>query len=216
MSAAIRLHYLRSLFDQTIHVLDSMPSGAAAATITATSNTLQIGISEKLSVFIEYTATIIAAIAIAFTYSWSLTLVTSSAMLSIVLVFSIVMPFIMKGHARINKAETKAAAVATEAFSAIRMITSCGAEGQMVKKYTEWVQKARQAGQSMNPFMSIQSGFASFGMQGAFALTFWYGTQSYNKGRINSVGTVFIVLMSVMLVVYVIVPQESILCFLWY
>lgn len=62
MSAAIRLHYLRSLFAQTVHVLDSMPSGAAASTITSTANTLQIGVSEKLGTFLEYTAMITAAV----------------------------------------------------------------------------------------------------------------------------------------------------------
>ena len=83
MSAAIRLHYLKSLFGQTIHVLDSMPPGAAAGTITSTANTLQMGISEKLGTFVEFLALIIAAIIIAFTYSWLLTLVTSSLILFI-------------------------------------------------------------------------------------------------------------------------------------
>ncbi|GKT93677.1 ABC transporter [Colletotrichum tofieldiae] len=70
LSSAIRLHYLRCLFDQSVHVLDSMPAGAAAGTVTTTANTLQIGISEKLGVFFEYNGTIWAAIIIAFTWSW--------------------------------------------------------------------------------------------------------------------------------------------------
>jgi ATP-binding cassette subfamily B (MDR/TAP) protein 1 len=88
MSAAVRLHYLRSLFSQTVHVLDSMPAGAAASTITSTSNTLQLGISEKLGTFLEFTSSIITAIIVAFTFSWSLTLVTASVILFISLVIS--------------------------------------------------------------------------------------------------------------------------------
>ncbi len=103
MSAAIRLHYLQSLFGQTIHVLDSMPSGAAAATITSTANTLQLGISEKLGTFIEYNGTIIAATVVAFTYSWSLTLVTSSMILFILIVISILLPFSVKAQANMSK-----------------------------------------------------------------------------------------------------------------
>jgi ATP-binding cassette subfamily B (MDR/TAP) protein 1 len=201
MSAAIRLHYLRSLFGQTIHVLDSLPPGTAAATITATANTLQIGISEKLGIFIEYNATIIAAIVVAFIYSWSLTLVTGSVILFIFLELSINLPFIIKGLGKATKAETKAGAIATEAFSAIRMITSCGAEGRTAKKYTEWVQKARQAGQSTVPIMAVHTCLIFFSIHGAFALAFWYGTKSYAEGRVNNVGTVLIVLMSVMLMV---------------
>lgn len=58
LSAAIRLHYLASLLSQTVHVLDSMPPGAAAGTITSEANVLQIGISEKLGTFLEFAACI--------------------------------------------------------------------------------------------------------------------------------------------------------------
>jgi ABC-type multidrug transport system fused ATPase/permease subunit len=107
MSAGIRLDYLRCLFGQTIHVLDSMPSGAAAGTITSTANTLQLGISEKLGTFVEFMATIIAAIIIAFTYSWSLTLVTASMILFIAITVSILLPFIIKGQSRLTKVCTQ-------------------------------------------------------------------------------------------------------------
>ena len=201
MSAAIRLHYLRSLFGQTVHVLDSMPSGAAASTITGTANTLQVGISEKLGTFIEFTSTIVAAITVAFTYSWSLTLVTASVILFISTVISILLPFIIKGQARLTKANAKGTSVATEAFGTIRMITSCGAEARVSQRYAEWVAKAKKATQFTSPFMSAQFGFVFFGLYGAFALCFWYGMKSVIEGRIDSIGTIIIVLMSVMLMV---------------
>ncbi|KAK3341763.1 P-loop containing nucleoside triphosphate hydrolase protein [Lasiosphaeria hispida] len=201
MSAAIRLDYLRCLFSQTVHVLDSMPSGAAAATITATANTLQLGISEKLGTFIEYTATIISAIIVAFTWSWSLTLVTSTSLLFIAVVFSIFIPFIIKGQSRKTKADAKGNAVATEAFAGIRMITSCGAESRVAKRYAEWVHKAREATQFTAPFFAGQFGLLFFGLNGTFALAFWYGMRSLVEGRIADVGVIVIVLMSVMLMV---------------
>ena len=201
MSAAIRLHYLRSLFGQTVHVLDSMPSGAAASTITSTANTLQLGISEKLGTFLEFTSTIVAAIIVAFTYSWSLTLVTASVILFISTVISILLPFIIKGQARLTKADAKGTSVATEAFGTIRMITSCGAEARVSERYSEWVKKAKQATQFTSPFVSAQFGFVFFGLYGAFALAFWYGMKSQIEGRIDNIGTIIIVLMSVMLMV---------------
>lgn len=103
LSSAIRLHYLRRLFAQSIHVLDSMPPGYATSTITTTSNTLQLGISEKLGVFIEYMATIIGAVTIAFVYNWALALVTSSAILFILIAVSILLPVIVKTHGRMTK-----------------------------------------------------------------------------------------------------------------
>ena len=201
MSAAIRLDYLRCLLGQTIHVLDSMPSGAAAGTITSSANTLQNGISEKLGILLEFTATIIGSIIVAFTYSWSLTLVTASVILFIVAVLAVLLPLVMAGHAKLTKAETRASSVATEAFGAIRMITSCGAENRTVQKYSAWVEKARKAGQSTSPLMAIQFGLIFFGLYGVFALSFWYGTKSFVEGRLEGVSTVIIVLMSVMLMV---------------
>ncbi|KAK3398067.1 P-loop containing nucleoside triphosphate hydrolase protein [Sordaria brevicollis] len=201
MSAAIRLHYLRSLFAQTVHVLDSMPSGSAASTITSTANTLQIGVSEKLGTFLEYTSMVTAAIIVAFTYSWSLALVTASVLLFIVLVIAVMLPFIIKGQHKITKAEGKAGSIATEAFASIRMVTSCGAEARVAERYAEWVKKAKQAEQATAPLFATQFGLVFFGLYGTFALSFWYGMKSLLAGRVDDVGTVVIVLFSVMMMV---------------
>lgn len=201
MSAAIRLDYLRSLFAQTVHVLDSMPSGSAASTITSTANTLQIGVSEKLGTFLEYLSMIIAAVVVAFTYSWSLALVTCSVLLFIVLVISVMLPFIIKGQHKITKAEGKAGSIATEAFASIRMVTSCGAESRVAEKYSEWVKKAKQAEQATAPLFATQFGLVFFGLYGSFALSFWWGMKSLLAGRVDDVGTVVIVLFSVMMMV---------------
>ena len=201
MSAAIRLHYLRCLFGQSIHVLDSMAPGAAAGTITTTANTLQLGISEKLGIFVEYMATVIAAAVIAFTYNWSLTLVTCSTILFILLVVSILLPLILKGTEKMTKAETKSSSVANESFAAIRMIAACGAESQMAQRFGKWADAARKHGQRTAPLFAIQFGLMFFSMYAAFALAFWYGTKSFIEGRVDNVGTIIIVLMSVMIMV---------------
>ncbi|KAK2019979.1 P-loop containing nucleoside triphosphate hydrolase protein [Colletotrichum eremochloae] len=201
LSSAIRLHYLQRLFGQTIHVLDSMPAGAAAGTITSTANTLQIGISEKLGVFLEFNGTIWTAIIVAFIYSWSLTLVTASIILFIILVLAVLLPFIIKGHTEMTKAEGKASAVASETFSSIRIIAACGAEDRISSRYARWVEVARQKGQFTAPLIALQFGLVFFGLFGTFGLAFWYGTHSWVDGRVGGVGEVIIVLMSVMLVV---------------
>ncbi|RYP09128.1 hypothetical protein DL765_008553 [Monosporascus sp. GIB2] len=194
-----RLDYLQCLFSQSIHVLDSMPPGAAAGTITTTANTLQIGISEKLGTFVEWMTTIIAATVIAFVYSWSLALVTCSVILFMLLTVGILLPIIVKGTGKLTKAETKSSSIASEAFSSIRMVTACGAEDQVAKRFAVWVEAARRQGQKTSPLIAAQFGLIFFAMFAAFALAFWYGTQSVTEGRISSVGTILVVLMSVMM-----------------
>lgn len=97
ISAAIRQDFLNAIFSQSVHVLDSMPPGYATAVITSSSNTVQLGISEKLGVFLEFNATLVASIIVAFVYSWQLSLVTFTAVVFIVLCVSIALPAITKG-----------------------------------------------------------------------------------------------------------------------
>lgn len=200
LSAAIRMHYLSSLLDQTVHVLDTMPPGSAAGTITSAANTLQIGISEKLGTFVEFASTIIAAIIVAFTYSWRVTLVTFSAVLFIGMAVGTILPFIIKGMSRHTRSETKASAVATEAFSAIRMIYACGAQKRMADRYARYVTEAKMHGMSTSPFMATQFGLIFFGLYGAFALCFWYGTRAYAQGQVSGgISTIVVVLFNVFL-----------------
>ncbi|KAI1100496.1 P-loop containing nucleoside triphosphate hydrolase protein [Jackrogersella minutella] len=201
MSAAIRLHYLDCLFGQTVHVLDSMAPGAAAGTITTTANTLQLGISEKLGTFIEYLVMIIAATIIAFIYNWSLALVTCSVLVFILLTVGIITPFYVKGTSKVTKAETKSSSIASEAFSAIRMVVACGAESQVARRFGVWAEEAKRTGQKTTPLLAAQFSLVFFAFNASFGLAFWYGSKSYVEGRLNSVGTIIVVLMSVMMMV---------------
>jgi ATP-binding cassette subfamily B (MDR/TAP) protein 1 len=201
MSAAIRYDYLRRLFGQTIHVLDSMPPGAAASTITTTANILQLGISEKLGTLIEFLSTIIAATIIAFIYDWALALVTCSMILFILLTVSILLPFIVKGTAKVTKAETKSTAIASEAFSSIRMVTACGAESRMTERFAVWAEAAKRHGQRTSPLLAAQFALVFFALYAAFGLAFWYGAKSYVEHRFDTLGVIIVVLMSVMMMV---------------
>ncbi|KHN96250.1 MDR efflux pump ABC3 [Metarhizium album ARSEF 1941] len=197
------LNYInKALFAQSIHVLDSMPPGYATTTITSTSNTLQLGISEKLGVFVEFSATIIAAIVIAFTYNWLLTLVTASSILFIASTVSILLPFIVKGNTRVTKAEGKAAAVASEAMASIRMIMACGAESRIASKYAAFVEETKKHAQFMSPLIALQFGLIFFGAFAAFALAFWFGIKSFVDDSRGNLSTIVIVLFSVMMVVF--------------
>lgn len=158
LSSAVRLHYLQSIFAQSIHVIDSMPPGAPATAITTTSNTLQIGISERLGTFLQFLSTIVAAVIIAFTWSWDLTLVTSSLILYSIVVLSVVLPFIVKAQTATVKADAEGTAIASEALEGIRLVMACGAQGRITSRYGEWVHEAMQRAQKMAPFIGAQLG----------------------------------------------------------
>ncbi len=81
------------------------------------------------------------------------------------------------------------------------MVMACGAEDRIAARYAVWVQKAKHFGQVISPLMALQFGLVFFALFSAFGLAFWYGAKSIYEGRLNNVGTVVVVLMSVMLMV---------------
>ncbi|CCF44369.1 leptomycin B resistance protein pmd1 [Colletotrichum higginsianum] len=158
LSSAIRLHYLQSLFAQSIHVIDSMPPGAAATAITGTSAVLQIGISDRLGTFLQFNGTIWAALIIAFIWSWDLTLVTSSLILYILIVMGVVLPIIVKGETATTEADAQSTAIASEALGGIRLVMACGAQRHIISRYEGWVQEAKKRAQKTAPVVAIQFG----------------------------------------------------------
>ncbi|KAF7906504.1 hypothetical protein EAF00_000783 [Botryotinia globosa] len=200
ISAKLRLNYLKALFSLPVGVLDTLPSGQASNTITTTANTLQVGISEKLGTILQYLAMLITAIAIAFTYSWALTLVTSSVLLFVALVYGTVIPIVMKMSKNIEHADEKASGVAGEVLGSIRMIVACGSEDRTAKKYSGWVEESRKRTLKMSPWVGVQFSPLMFAIYATMALCFWFGFRLFSEGHLENVGTILIVLMSVVMV----------------
>ncbi|KAK1773245.1 putative ABC transporter [Copromyces sp. CBS 386.78] len=181
ISAAIRLEYLKCLFGQPVSTLDVLPPGQTAAIITITASVLQTGsISEKLSAFLQSISTVIAAFGIAITYSWSLTLVTSSGLVLIMVVYAATTPFLVKRLNDVQYADIQASTVANEILSSMRMIAACGAQGKMAKRYVKWVDESRHRGLKMSPIIALQQALGgitsplSAAAQAAGAATVFY------------------------------------------
>jgi ATP-binding cassette subfamily B (MDR/TAP) protein 1 len=152
----MRLAYLQALFKQPISVLDTLPPGQTAAIITTTVNILQVGISEKLSMFLQTLSLVVTALVIAFYYNWQLTLVTSSGLLFITVFYCCSIPFLIKGLKEVEYADRMSASIASEVFESIRMVAACGAEAKMGKKYEGWVEESRRRGFLLSPLVAIQ------------------------------------------------------------
>lgn len=162
ISAAIRLEYMKCLFGQPVSTLDVLPPGQTAAIITITASVLQVGISEKLSAFLQSASTVISAFVIAMAYSWSLTLITSSGLLLITIVYAATTPFLVKLLNEVQHADIQASTTANEIFGSIRMVAACGAEEKMAKRYAGWVDESRRRGLRMSPLIAIQQAPSKF------------------------------------------------------
>jgi ATP-binding cassette, subfamily B (MDR/TAP), member 1 len=158
--------------------------------ITASANTLQIGISEKLSTCLQFTTLLISAYVVAFKYSWQLTLVASSILVFVLVVFGIIIPISLKLQRSIDHANEKAGSIASEVFGSIRMVVACGAETRVATTYSKWIDESRRRGLKLSPVLGIQFAPIFFAIFSDFALVFWFGVQLYNGKHISSVSTV--------------------------
>lgn len=156
ISANVRLAYLRALFVQPISTLDVLPPGQTSAILTVTSDILQIGISEKLSTLLQNISLVCTAFIVALYYSWILTIVTSSGFLIIVVLYFRTVPRLVKAMADVEQADRTSSSIASEAFSSIRMVAACEAEGKMAERHAEWVGESKSRGLLMSPILAMQ------------------------------------------------------------
>ena len=200
VSAAVRLAYLKALLAQPINVLDKQPPGATTDALTTVANTIQMGISDKLAVFVQSLALVVSAYVVAFKYSWQLTLASTASLIFVFCLYGIIIPIFLKRHKAIDEANSGASSVAGEMFKAIRTIKSLCAEPTVKRRYARWIADAKVASFRIAPVIGAMFSPLFFSIYSNMALTFWLGIKLYLQGVIASVSSVIIVLFSVLLV----------------
>lgn len=192
ISASIRMAYLVALFNQPISVIDKLPPGAATDSLTTVANTIQIGISDKLAILVQSLALILSAYVIAFKYSWALTLVSSSTILFVFMVYGTIVPFFMKIENAVNESNSGASAVAGEVLKSVRTVKSLCAENAVTARYALWIAQARERGLARSPWSGALFSPAYFAIYANMALTFWFGVKLYSQNDIPNVSTVVV------------------------
>jgi ABC-type bacteriocin/lantibiotic exporter with double-glycine peptidase domain len=170
--------------------LDEVSSGSVTHAITSLSNQIQHSVSDKLALLFQSLALLVSAYAIAFRYSWALTLVVSSAILFVVLGFSLTIPFIVKAQYGVDQADQKHASIAADVLASIRTVLSLNAEAPLIAKHSAWIDEARRRGSRMSIVTGIHLGLLFFAMYVSFGLAFWFGLKLYREGHIGSINVV--------------------------
>lgn len=94
---------------------------------------------------------------------------------------------------------SQAATIAQDALSSIKTIHAFGAQQKIVNQYNEYLQEAHQVGRKKSPIYGVLFSSQSFLVMSGTALAFWQGFRMFQSGEIQSVGTVFTVVLSVTL-----------------
>ncbi|KAF2849457.1 lipid A export ATP-binding/permease protein-like protein msbA [Plenodomus tracheiphilus IPT5] len=201
MSAALRLAYLRALFAQPVSVIDTISPGKVATRITTSSNTIQLAISQHFAMLFQSLAFTIGLYVVAFIKGWLLTLVASTSLPFILIVYGIIIgPFIRKNKIT-EKILEDASAMAFEMFSSVRIVAAFGAEKKLASQHGNLLDKAARNERGSTPLMGVLMAPSMISMFGTFAITFWFGIKQYNEGKIADISGIVVVLFSVMMAV---------------
>ncbi|KAL4734901.1 P-loop containing nucleoside triphosphate hydrolase protein [Aspergillus similis] len=194
----IREYYLESILRQNIGYFDKLGAGEVTTRITADTNLIQDGISEKVGLTLTALATFVTAFIIAYVKYWKLALICSSTIVALVLTMGGGSQFIIKYSKKSLDSYGAGGTVAEEVISSIRNATAFGTQDKLAKQYEVHLDEAEKWGTKNQVVMGLMIG-AMFGlMYSNYGLGFWMGSRFLVDGVVD-VGDILTVLMAILI-----------------
>ncbi|KAI7975509.1 hypothetical protein EIK77_005875 [Talaromyces pinophilus] len=191
----IRSAYLQAIMRQNIGYFDNIGAGEITTRITADTNLIQDGISEKVALVITALATFVTAFVIAYIKYWKLALICSSSIIAITLIMGGGSRFIIKFSKLSLESYAQGGTLAEEVISSIRTATAFGTQERLAQQYDKHLDKAEKWGIKLQMIFAVMLGGMFSVMYLNTGLGFWMGSRFIVDGEIG-VGQVVTVLMA--------------------
>lgn len=194
----IREHYLQAILKQNIAFFDNLGSGEITTRITADTNLIQDGISEKVGLTLTALSTFVTAFIIAYVKYWKLALICSSTIAALILVMGGGSRFIIKFNKQSLTSYGQGGTVAEEVISSIRNATAFGTQEKLARQYDVHLEEAEKWGTKLQMILAVMVA-AMFGiMYLNYGLGFWMGSRFVVDQSVG-VGQVLTILMAVLI-----------------
>ncbi|KAI5365024.1 Putative Type 1 protein exporter [Septoria linicola] len=198
ISGKIRQHYLASILRQNIGYFDKLGAGEITTRITADTNLVQDGISEKVGLTLQALATFIAAYVIGYIKYWKLTLILTSAIVAIFLTMAGLGQFIVKWNKASLASYAEGGTVAEEVISSIRNAIAFGTQEKLAQEYDKHLAIAEKSGFKTKAITGSMIGFLMCYVYLIYSLAFWLGSQYIVSGE-TSLSAIITIIMSIMI-----------------
>ncbi|KAG7290855.1 hypothetical protein NEMBOFW57_000860 [Staphylotrichum longicolle] len=198
ISAKVREHYLESCMRQNIGFFDKLGAGEVTTRITADTNLIQEGISEKVGLTLQAVATFVAAFVIGFVSYWKLTLILLSTVVALMLCMGTGSRFIVKYSKQNIAAYAQGGSVAEEVISSVRNAIAFGTQDRLAKQYDVHLIQAEIFGFKLKSTLGVMVAGMMCILYLNYGLAFWMGSRFLVDGSV-SLSKVLIVMMSVMI-----------------
>lgn len=198
VSAKIREHYLESCMRQNIGFFDKLGAGEVTTRITADTNLIQEGISEKVGLTLQAVATFVAAFVIGFVSYWKLTLILLSTVVALLLCMGSASRFIVRFSRQNIAAYAQGGSVAEEVISSVRNAVAFGTQDRLAKQYDSHLIRAEIFGFKLKSTLGVMIASMMTILYLNYGLAFWQGARFLVDGSVP-LSKVLTVMMSVMI-----------------
>lgn len=194
----IREHYLEAILRQNIGYYDKLGAGEVTTRITADTNLIQDGISEKVGLTLTAISTFVTAFIVAYIKYARLAGICTSTIVALVVIMGGGSRFIIKFSKLSLESYGAGGTVAEEVISSIRNATAFGTQDKLAKQYESHLRVAERWGMRLQMALGMMVG-AMFGiMYLNYGLGFWMGSRFIVAGDVT-VGQVLTILMAILI-----------------
>ncbi|KAK4233960.1 Leptomycin B resistance protein pmd1 [Achaetomium macrosporum] len=193
----IRHAYLRSALGQEVAYYDLGTGGSIATQATSNGRLIQGGISEKLGLTVQGLAAFVTAFIVAFVAHWKLTLITLCIAPATIIVMGIVATVEAGYETKILEVLAQANSFAEGVLASARTVHAFEMRARLVAKFDGYLAEAHRWGNKISPLFGALFSAEYTIMYLGFGLAFWQGVHMLARGEIDSPGTIFTVLLSV-------------------
>lgn len=194
----IREQYLAAILRQNIAFFDKLGAGEITTRITADTNLVQDGISEKIGLTLTAVSTFVTAFVIAFIKYWKLTLILSSTVFAIVAIMGGGSSFIVKYNKQSLESYALGGTVAEEVISSIRNATAFSTQDKLARQYDRHLIEAEKWGLRLKIALAFMIGGMMSVIYLNYGLSFWQGSRYVVSGEMD-LSSVLTILLAIMI-----------------
>ncbi|KAK9379695.1 P-loop containing nucleoside triphosphate hydrolase protein [Kockiozyma suomiensis] len=198
LSSRIREHYLAATLRQNVAYFDKLGSGEITTRITADTNLIQEGMSEKVGLVIVGISTFISAIVVGFIKSWKLTLVLFSVIVAFFCGMAVISRYMIKFSLQSLNGASVGGTIVEEVFSSVRNVQAFNLQDRLAQSYDSYLTITEKASFKQQAVLGCMIGYLWLCSYSNYALGFWQGAHFVSDGSIE-VNSVITVLMSMLL-----------------
>ncbi|KAJ5144195.1 uncharacterized protein N7515_002982 [Penicillium bovifimosum] len=194
----IREHYLEAILRQNIAYFDKLGAGEVTTRITADTNLIQDGVSEKVGLTLTALATFVTAFVVAYIKYAPLAGICTSTIVALVLIMGGGSRVIIKYSKLSLESVGAGGTVAEEVISSVRNATAFGTQDKLAKQYEAHLRRAERWGMRLQMSLAVMVG-CMFGLMFMnYGLGFWMGSRFLVQGKVD-VGHVLTILMAILI-----------------